>query len=251
MNVKVAAAILPFIDRGLASPAENVPLLQDLRAELGAALSRAGRLGLARRMAAGGGDAASASPAQARRRAWLDLGDQMRPARQAGGRPSPPGPQRCRTFSRGLQYERSRHSSRAGSPACATLPLHPLERHMAPRITEEDVLGALRPIVDPDFGKSIVDLGFVKNVRIDGWARGVHDRADDARLPGEGRVREGGAGARLGSSRRRDRRSVDDGEHPGPRRPCPLHRRARSSPGSATRSRWPRARAASARARPP
>ena len=38
---------------------------------------------------------------------------------------------------------------------------------MAPRITEEDVLGALRPIVDPDFGKSIVDLGFVKNVRID------------------------------------------------------------------------------------
>jgi ATP-binding protein involved in chromosome partitioning len=31
-----------------------------------------------------------------------------------------------------------------------------------------DVLEALRPIVDPDFGKSIVDLGFVKNVRIDG-----------------------------------------------------------------------------------
>ena len=39
---------------------------------------------------------------------------------------------------------------------------------MAPGISETDVLGALRPIVDPDFGKSIVDLGFVKNVRIEG-----------------------------------------------------------------------------------
>ena len=30
------------------------------------------------------------------------------------------------------------------------------------------ILDALRPIIDPDFGKSIVDLGFVKNLRIDG-----------------------------------------------------------------------------------
>jgi ATP-binding protein involved in chromosome partitioning len=37
-----------------------------------------------------------------------------------------------------------------------------------PLITESAVLDALRPIVDPDFGKSIVDLGFVKNIRIDG-----------------------------------------------------------------------------------
>src|SRR5215475_1836120 len=35
-------------------------------------------------------------------------------------------------------------------------------------VTEHDVLGALRPIVDPDFGRSIVDLGFIKNLRIDG-----------------------------------------------------------------------------------
>lgn len=34
--------------------------------------------------------------------------------------------------------------------------------------SERDVLEALQPIIDPDFGKSIVDLGFVKNVRIDG-----------------------------------------------------------------------------------
>jgi ATP-binding protein involved in chromosome partitioning len=33
--------------------------------------------------------------------------------------------------------------------------------------TERDVLEALRPIQDPDFKRSIVDLGFVKNVRID------------------------------------------------------------------------------------
>jgi ATP-binding protein involved in chromosome partitioning len=30
------------------------------------------------------------------------------------------------------------------------------------------VLEALRPIVDPDFGRSIVDLGFVKNIAVDG-----------------------------------------------------------------------------------
>jgi ATP-binding protein involved in chromosome partitioning len=33
-------------------------------------------------------------------------------------------------------------------------------------ITEGDVLNALRPIEDPDFNRSIVDLGFVKNVQI-------------------------------------------------------------------------------------
>jgi ATP-binding protein involved in chromosome partitioning len=33
---------------------------------------------------------------------------------------------------------------------------------------EAAVLDALRPIVDPDFGRSIVDLGFVKNLRVRG-----------------------------------------------------------------------------------
>lgn len=33
-------------------------------------------------------------------------------------------------------------------------------------VTREEVLEALRPIVDPDLGRSIVDLGFVKNVAI-------------------------------------------------------------------------------------
>jgi ATP-binding protein involved in chromosome partitioning len=34
--------------------------------------------------------------------------------------------------------------------------------------SEEQVLDALRPIVDPDFRKSIVELGFIKNLAIDG-----------------------------------------------------------------------------------
>jgi ATP-binding protein involved in chromosome partitioning len=39
---------------------------------------------------------------------------------------------------------------------------------MAPPPSQAEVLDALRPIVDPDFGKSIVELGFVKNIAIDG-----------------------------------------------------------------------------------
>ncbi len=35
------------------------------------------------------------------------------------------------------------------------------------RLSEGDVLNALRPIQDPDFSRSIVDLGFVKDVRIE------------------------------------------------------------------------------------
>ncbi len=35
-------------------------------------------------------------------------------------------------------------------------------------VSEAAVLDALRPIVDPDFGRSIVDLGFIKNLAIEG-----------------------------------------------------------------------------------
>jgi ATP-binding protein involved in chromosome partitioning len=35
-------------------------------------------------------------------------------------------------------------------------------------VTPAQVLAALRPIIDPDFGKSIVDLGFIKNLRVEG-----------------------------------------------------------------------------------
>ena len=39
---------------------------------------------------------------------------------------------------------------------------------MAAKLDEAAILAALKPIVDPDFGRSIVELGFVKNVRIEG-----------------------------------------------------------------------------------
>ncbi|MBW1886531.1 MAG: P-loop NTPase, partial [Deltaproteobacteria bacterium] len=37
-----------------------------------------------------------------------------------------------------------------------------------PTVSESQILDALRPIVDPDFRKSIVDLGFVQNIAIRG-----------------------------------------------------------------------------------
>jgi ATP-binding protein involved in chromosome partitioning len=37
-----------------------------------------------------------------------------------------------------------------------------------PPVSEAAVLDALRPIIDPDFARSIVDLGFVKNIRVAG-----------------------------------------------------------------------------------
>ena len=39
---------------------------------------------------------------------------------------------------------------------------------MASPVSENEILDALRPIEDPDFKKSIVDLAFVKNITIDG-----------------------------------------------------------------------------------
>ena len=39
---------------------------------------------------------------------------------------------------------------------------------MAPSLSEDTILDALRPIEDPDFKQSIVDLGFVKNIKVDG-----------------------------------------------------------------------------------
>ncbi len=39
---------------------------------------------------------------------------------------------------------------------------------MAATISDSAILDALRPIVDPDFHKSIVDLGFVKNIQVGG-----------------------------------------------------------------------------------
>src|SRR6056297_2330092 len=43
-------------------------------------------------------------------------------------------------------------------------------RPMADPVNATRVLDALRPIIDPDFQKSIVDLGFIKQLEIDGGA---------------------------------------------------------------------------------
>ncbi len=48
---------------------------------------------------------------------------------------------------------------------------------MSTQVSETDVLGALRPIMDPDFNKSIVELGFIKQLRIDGVEAGVEHGA--------------------------------------------------------------------------
>src|SRR5215831_16454727 len=75
---------------------------------------------------------------------------------------------------------RSRSSRRAGpTRRSPTRPEAPLDRAdfatlggrrsaMSRRVEAEAVLAALQPIVDPDFGKSIVDLGFVKELRVEG-----------------------------------------------------------------------------------
>ncbi len=41
---------------------------------------------------------------------------------------------------------------------------------MADSVSPSQVLDALRPIIDPDFKKSIVELGFIKDLKIDGSA---------------------------------------------------------------------------------
>jgi len=75
MNVPIGAAILPYIDRGLTYPAENAPLLQDLRADLGSAVSRAGRQALSRKVCALGDNPCLTAASKAK--AWLELGDQL------------------------------------------------------------------------------------------------------------------------------------------------------------------------------
>jgi hypothetical protein len=58
---------------------------------------------------------------------------------------------------------------------------------MRPSPDQAAVLDALRVVIDPDLGKDIVSLGFVKQLAIDAsGAVRLRHRADDARLSGEG-----------------------------------------------------------------
>ena len=71
---------------------------------------------------------------------------------------------------------------------------------MAPALSESRILDALRPIVDPDFQQEHRRSRLRQEPPHRRRARLVRDRAHDARLPGEGGVREGGARARAARS---------------------------------------------------
>ena len=58
-----------------------------------------------------------------------------------------------------------------------------------PTLTEGAILDVLRTVQEPELGRDIVTLNMVKDIAIDGRRRRVHDRADDAGLPAQGRDR--------------------------------------------------------------
>ncbi len=53
-------------------------------------------------------------------------------------------------------------------------------------LTQEQITEALRPVEDPELRRSIVDLGMVKNIAIDGDSVAVTVALDDRRLPAAG-----------------------------------------------------------------
>ena len=53
-------------------------------------------------------------------------------------------------------------------------------------LTERDVLDALKGVKDPDFGRDLVDLGMIKDIRIGDGEVSLDGQPDDARLPDEG-----------------------------------------------------------------
>ena len=69
---------------------------------------------------------------------------------------------------------------------------------MPPHLDEAAVLDALRPIVAPDFGKSIVDLGFVKELRIEAGRVGFAIELTTPACP----VKASSSGRRASGSRR-------------------------------------------------
>jgi hypothetical protein len=73
------------------------------------------------------------------------------------------------------------------------------------QVEQGSVLAALKVVKDPDLHRDIVSLGFIKELKIDG-GRVVHDRADDARVPGEGSAARPGARRRDAGERQRGRR---------------------------------------------
>ena len=82
---------------------------------------------------------------------------------------------------------------------------------------EAAVLDALRPIIDPDFGKSIVDLGFVKNLRIDGASVAFEIELTTPACPVKAEFERAARERVAGAPRRRRRGGHDDREYARPR----------------------------------
>ena len=85
-------------------------------------------------------------------------------------------------------------------------------------LTDASVLDALRPIVDPDFGKSIVDLGFVKNLAIDGGSVSFTIELTTPACPVKAEFEKAARERVAALPGVTLRRGDDDREHAGPRR---------------------------------
>ena len=72
---------------------------------------------------------------------------------------------------------------------------------MSNQITPQDVLNALRAVKDPDLGRDIVTLGFIKELEVGDKPRLVRAATDHARLPGARPTRGAGAGGGDGAGR--------------------------------------------------
>ena len=128
----------------------------------------------------------------------------IRRSRRDSGRPAP----RCGRRSRGrLRIGRPGRPARArGSDIDAFAvrthrppPHHPKGRRPPmPTLTQDAVIDALRTVQEPELGRDIVSLDMVKDLVIDGTALRMHDRADDAGLPAQGRDRAQRRDAALG-----------------------------------------------------
>ncbi|MCK7479082.1 MAG: iron-sulfur cluster assembly protein [Candidatus Moduliflexus flocculans] len=89
---------------------------------------------------------------------------------------------------------------------------------MSAPVTEAAVLAALRPIIDPDFGKSIVDLGFIKQLRIDGGRVAFTIELTTPACPVKAEFEKAARETRGRAARGRDGGRHDGSEHARPRR---------------------------------
>ena len=84
---------------------------------------------------------------------------------------------------------------------------------MADSVSPSQVLDALRPIIDPDFQKSIVDLGFIKDLTIDGSAVSFSIELTTPACPVKAEFERAARERVRGIARRRAGRRHDDREH--------------------------------------